>query len=228
MDWSLILASILGGGLTIFSGFKAYSSIKEGEVGVKLNWGKAARDEHGEIILHYPGVRWLIPYKQKMETLRIKKNIITLTDLTITLKNNLTYKFEAFLFYDTICNPKNVENILFYMEDRDIYVENNFKKAIQKVLHKSEELDIKNASSRLKRELEPILIANGWTIDDVDIVLFAETPTSQLLRGIDYRIEKALEYQDQLNPQILSAALGANAFIPIESHDSEVEIIEEE
>lgn len=228
MDWSLILASILGGGATIFSGIRAFSAVHEGWVGVKLAWGKAERNkETGEINLYGPGVKWLIPFKEKMQTVQIKKNMIHLDDLTITLKNNLTYKFEAAIIYDVINEPKHIENIMFLMESPDLFVELCFKKAIQKVLHKSEELDINKASSNLMKELKPVLLENGWIIRDVDIMLFAETVASQVLRGVDYRIEKALEYQDQLSPQLLAAAMGVSAMIPIEPEDNLLELANE-
>jgi regulator of protease activity HflC (stomatin/prohibitin superfamily) len=225
MDWTLILATIAGSSGAILSGLKAYSTVKEGERGVLLTFGKAQRDEYGDVVVYEPGGRWIWPWAQKMDTLRVQKNIISYEGLTITLKNNLTYKFNAMLVYDVIEEPKWIEHILYKMEDRDSYVGVYFMQAIQKVLHRSEELDIKNASNRLKKELSIILEANGWRIEDIDVTLFTETPISQFLRGTDYRISKALEYKDQLPDNVLCAALGVNAVVTVEESGGKVKLV---
>lgn len=224
-----ILASVVGGGGAIFSGFKAFSTVTEAERGVKTTFGKAKRDKKtGKIKMYGPGGKWMFPFVQKMPTLRMKGNILHYENLMITLKEKLTYKFNAFITYDVKDDPDAVEHIMFNLEDRDLFVGNHFLKTIQKILHKSEELDLKNASSRLKKEMTSILDANGWEVRDCEIMMFAETSVSQFLRGVDYRISKALEYKDQLSSNILCAALGVNAVVTIDEEDKELVLRTEE
>ena len=224
-----ILASIVGTGGALFSGFKAFSSITENERGVRTFLGKAKRDkETGKVVVYQPGGKWMLPFLHQMVKLRIKGNLITYENLTITLKNNLTYKFNAFITYDVKDDPDAIEHILFNEEDRDHFVGNHFLKSIQKVLHKTEELDLKTASARLMKEVSPRLEEKGWTVTDCDIMLFAETAVSQFLRGVDYRIQKALEYQDQLSPKLLCAALGVSAVVTVDDEDKEFKFSSEE
>ena len=229
MDLTLILASIIGGGGAIFSGFKAFSSIPEGYKGVKTTWGKASRNEDtGEIIVWEPGGKWIWPWRQEVESLRMEGNFVEHRDLSITLKNNLTYKFHAFVTYDVKDDPASIEHILFKMENRDLFVENQFMKIIHKVLHKSEELDVKNQSNRLRREMSVIMEENGWIVTDCDIMLFTETPVSQFLRGVDYRIQKAIEYKDQLPQALLCSALGVNSVVTVDDGEFDWKDTEQE
>lgn len=228
MDLSLIVASIIGGGFSIFSGIQAFSTVHEAEKGIKTTLGKAQRDKKtGKPIIYEPGGKWMWPFFQKVETLRMRGNIVNHVNLSITLKNNLTYKFNAFITYDVKDDPDCIYHILFNLEERDLFVENQFMKAIQKVLHRSEELDVKSASARLKKEMVPVMEENGWIVLDCDIMLFTETPVSQFLRGVDYRIQKALEYKDLLPNNLLCAALGVNAVVTVEDEDKEYQFSEE-
>lgn len=222
MNWIEIASVAVGSGVIGFSGFKAFSSVPEAYRGIKTTLGKAVRDkETGEAIIFQPGGKWMWPYFQTMNTLRIQGNILHYENLTITLKNNLTYSFDAFITYDVIDEPKWIEHILFKNESPDLFVGNHFLKTIQKILHKSEELDVKNASARLKKELSPILEESGFIVQDCEIMLFTETAVSQFLRGVDYRIQKALEYKDQIDGNVLCAALGVNAVVTI-NNDNQV------
>lgn len=217
MDLSLIIASVLGGGTGIFSAFKAYSNVEEGHKSVRTTWGKAVRDKKtGLPKIYEPGGKWMWPFAQKMNNLRMSGNIVTLENLSITLKNNLTYNFDAFITYDVKDDPQSIFNILFILENRDVFVENQFKKMIQKVLHRSEELDVKAASSRIKKEMSLVLDESGWIVTDCDIMLFTETSVSQFLRGVDYRIQKAIEFKDQLPNNLLCSALGVNAVVNVQ------------
>lgn len=229
MDWVYILGSLATAGGAIFSGFKAFSTIKEAEKGVRTTWGKAQRNKvTGEVVVHDPGGKWMWPFAQKMDTLRTKGNFVSYDNLSITLKNNLTYKFNAFITYDVIEEPHWIEHILYKLEDRDLFVGNHFMRAIQNVLHRSEELDVKNASARLKKAMEPILSANGWVVQDCEIMMFTETPVSQFLRGVDYRIQKAIEYKDILPVSLLCSALGVNSVVTVEEEEKEFTITNEE
>ena len=223
MDLSLIIASVLSGGTAIFSGFKAFSSVQEAHKSIRTRFGKAKRykkgPNKGEVIIYGPGGTWMFPFVDKMNPVRMKGNITNYKDLSITLKNNLTYKFEAFITYDVIDETDWIYHVAFNLENFESTIGNQFLTAIQKILYKSEELDIKNAAARLKKEISPVAEENGFLIKDCEIMLFTETPTSQFLRGVDYRLAKAVEYQHILPSNILCAALGVNAVVTVDQWD---------
>lgn len=223
MDWIGIASVVAGTGFAGFSGFKAFSSVPEAHKGIRTTLGKAVRDKKtGKAKIFDPGGKWMWPFVQSMNNLRMRGNILHYENLTITLKNNLTYSFDAFITYDVIDDPEWIEHILFKLENPDLFVGNHFLKTIQRVLHKSEELDVKNASTRLRKEISPILESNGFVVQDCEIMLFTETSVSQFLRGVDYRIQKALEYKDQIDTNVLCAALGVNAVVTINNEKEEL------
>lgn len=228
MDWTTVILGTAGTFVTVFSGIKAFTFVNEAEIGVKTRYGRAIRDkETNEIILIKPGGRWLLPFAEKIEKLRVSGNIVNLKNMTITLKNNLTYSFSGYVMYDVVVTPEVIEKILFRQENRDIVVENLFQKAIQKELHRSDELDVQASSIKIRRALTSAMEELGWIVTDCAIVMFTETPTSQFLRGVDYRIQKALEYKDELPENILCAALGVNAVVTIEEKQNEQQELEE-
>jgi len=205
MDWAYILASAGG----IFSGFKAVTFVREGERGILLTFGKAKRSKDGKVKLWGPGFRPMIPFVQRVEKIHMQKNTLNFPNFTVTLKNNLSYIFSGYIVYHIMDTPDWVEHALFRLEDVDAFVTVNFEQAVQKVMWKMDELELDGVDDKLLTQVNRILKKNGIEAEQCGVTGLTETPVSQSFRGVDYRIQKALEFKDQLSECILAAAIGA-------------------
>lgn len=229
MDWGYMLMTAGG----IFGGAKSLSqTILEGEKGVKTTFGKAHRGKDGKVIVVGPKkVPILIPFIQKFVKTHIKGNTQHLPDMRITLKNSLSYSFDAALEYDILDDPDHLENILFTLEDHLEFITLNFKQAIQTVLYKYDDTpaQMKEVGLKIKKELTVLLGDNGYNVKSCGILNLSETPTSQGSRSVDYRIQAAKDHLgvDKLPECVLMAALGSTPVVgmsdcaPVEYEDVE-------
>lgn len=215
MDWTYVLASLAG----IFGGAKSLSStIKEGEKGVKTTFGKAARTKDGKVkVLGSQKIPILLPFVQKFVKTHIKSNTQHLPGMGITLKNGLSYTFDASLEYDVLDDPDHMENVLFTLEDHLEFITLNFKIAIQTILYKYDETPekMKMVGADIKKELTTLLGDNGFKVKTCGILNLTETPTSQGSRSVDYRIQAAQDHLgvDRLPECVLMAALGSTPVV---------------
>lgn len=203
----------------IFGGAKSLSStVKEGELGVKTTFGKASRGRDGKVIVVGPKkIPFLIPFVQKFVKTHIKGNTQHLPDMRVTLKNSLSYSFDAALEYDILDDPDHLENILFTLEDHLEFITLNFKQAIQTVLYKYDDTpdQMKELGLKIKKELTTLLGDNGFKIKSCGILNLSETATSQGSRSVDYRIQAAQNHLgvDRLPECVLMAALGSTPVV---------------
>ncbi len=203
----------------IFGGAKSLSStIKEGEKGVKTTFGKASRTKDGKVKVIGPQkVPILLPFVQKFVKTHIKSNTQHLPDMRITLKNGLSYTFDASIEYDILDDPDHMENVLFVLEDHLEFITLNFKIAIQGVLYKYDETPekMKVVGADIKKELIALLGDNGFKVKTCGILNLSETPTSQGSRSVDYRIQAALDHLGvkKLPECVLMAALGSTPVV---------------
>lgn len=213
-SWEWILGSIGG----IFSGAKAISIVSEGERGILLTLGKASRTSTGEVKVYGPSnFRLIIPFVQRIKKTHIRKNTMEITNLTVTFGDNISYHFNAFILYHVVNTPKDIEKVLIDLEDPKEFVSLNFSKAVQEAMYKYNDpyspTFFEKVSKKIKEKVEKVLMDNGFEIEDCGISSFVETPVSQALRGVDYRIAKAIEFAGQLPNNILAAAIGATPII---------------
>lgn len=204
-DWAYLLAAAGG----IWSGVKSVSFVAEGERGILLTFGKARRQPDGTVRVFGPGFRPIIPFAQRIAKTHMQKNTLWFENLQVTLGNNLSYTFDAYVSYHIIDEPQWIEHVLFTLEDSVEFVGVKFRTIVQESLWNANPDDVMDIANKLKREVGKRLRTDGIQVDECGISSFAETLVSQTFRGIDYRIEKALEFQGQLPTAVLSAALGA-------------------
>ena len=215
MDWGYILASVAG----VMGGAKALSAtIREGEKGVKVTFGKASRTKDGKVkVLGPKKIPFLIPFVLRFEKTHIKSNTQHLPDMRITLKNTLSYTFDASVDYDILDDPDHLENVLFVLEDHLEFVVLNFKIAIQTVLYQYDSAPekMKTVGADIKKELTALLGDNGFKVNRCGIINLSETPTSQGSRSVDYRIEAAQNHLgvEKLPECVLMAALGSTPVV---------------
>lgn len=207
--WAYLLAA--GGGL--WSGIKSVSFVAEGERGVLLTFGKARREADGKIRVFGPGFRPLIPFAQRIVKTHMQKNTLWFENLQVTLGNGLSYTFDAYISYHIKDDPQWIEHVLFTLEDAVEFVGVKFRTIIQESLWGASPDEVPVIADKLQKAVERQLRSDGIKIDECGISSFAETSVSQMFRGIDYRIGKAIEYQDALPSCVLAAALGATATV---------------
>ncbi len=231
MEWLYYVLSIGG---TLGGVWKSLSNtIQEGDLGVRLTFGKAGRDKDGKIIVLSPTrLPWVMPLVQRLDTIHIKNNTTNLPDMRITLKNKLSYTFDAFMDYDIDTAPDSIENILFKLEDWEEFITLNFKVAIQNSLYQYEATPekMRTVGNDIKKELVKLVAGNGFIVNSCGITNLSETPTSQATRSVDYRITAAMDHLGvkTLPDCVLAAALGATPVVSpsdclntIEEYDEE-------
>jgi hypothetical protein len=132
--------------------------------------------------------------------------------LTTTVKNGLSYTFNAFIIYHVKKDAKSVENVIFLIENYKEYVSLIFEKAIQDILQNVEVLDVEQLNVKIKTLIAPLLDVQGVELDDCGLISFAATETSQQLLGINYKLEIA-KANPTVDTNIIAAAIGATPTI---------------
>lgn len=210
MDLHSIGALIAG----IFSIFKTFQWVKEGEIGTITTFGKASRDRNGNLNLLKPGFKILIPFIQQINKVHIVKNTDTYEDLLVTLKSGLTYKFNAFVIYHVKSDAKSINNVIFVIEDYKEYISMVFEKTIQDILQIVERIEPDKLNAEIKGKFGALIEKEGICVDDCGLISFAATDASQQLFGINYKLEVAAN--STLDPGIIAAAIGATPVVSVE------------
>lgn len=185
--------------------------VKEGEVGVMTTFGKAKRDSNKKVVLVKPGFVFIFPVVQGINKLHVKKNSDSYSGLSVTLKNGLSYNFNAYVVYWVKPDPDSIENVLFVVEDYKQFVALLFEKCIQEVLQGVERLDAVELSSGISDKLRPLLDNEGIHLESCGLISFAATEASQHFLGINYKLELAKE--SKLPENIVAAAIGATPVV---------------
>lgn len=229
MAWDI--AYILGSLGAVGGIFKSLSStIQEGELGCKTTFGKASRHKKGPLkgkikVMSPTKMPFVIPFAQKLNRIHIEDNTTHLPNMRITLKNSLSYTFDASVSFDVLTEPEQIESILFKIEDWDEFLVLRFKEAIQNVLYGYDETPdaMREVGKDIKKELTKLIKEhcdtnkrpNPFKITNCGILNLSETATSQASRSVDYRIAAAMAHLgvDKLPDCVLAAALGATPVV---------------
>ncbi len=195
---------------TIAAMLSSFRYVREGEIGCVTTLGKASRDKNGKIKLIGPGFRLIFPFIQSINRAHIRKNSDVFSDLQITLKNGLSYKFNAYIIYHVDVTPDSIESVLFILEDYREFASVIFEKTIQSVIQSAETIETDAFSNKIKELCREELMENGIIIDDCGLTSFTATSSSQNLIGINYKLQVASESNllEQF-PSIVAAAIGA-------------------
>lgn len=227
MSWEYIVLIVT----SIFGGIKSVgTTIREGELGCRTTFGKAQRVKKGAHagkikVLSPTKLPFVIPFVQKINKVHIEDNTTHLPDMRITLKNSLSYTFDASVCFDIIVDPDCIETLLFKIEDWEEWFTLRFKEAIQNVLYGYDETPdmMKQVGKDIKKELAKLIKEhcdntsrpNPFKITNCGILNLSETATSQASRSVDYRIAAAVAHLnvEKLPDCVLAAALGATPVV---------------
>ena len=194
-------------GSAILSIFKAGYFVKTGEIGAVTTFGAVNRTRDGKIKLLGPGFKMVIPFAQTIVKVHTRKRTSNFSNWSITLKNGLSYTFDAYMVYHVKSDPQSVENILFSLQDYEQYILTVFERAVQTSLQDLERIDNKGINEKLVKSLKPILDKEGVELDDCGLISFTATEQSQQLLSINFKLDIA--EKSNLDKGVLSAILGA-------------------
>jgi len=194
-------------GSAIAALFKAGYFVKTGEVGAITTFGAVSRTKNGEIKLLGPGFKMVIPFAQTIVKVHTRKRTENFSNWSITLKNGLSYTFDAYMVYHVKSDANSIENVLFSLENYQEYILTVFERAVQSSLQDLERIDNKEINEKLVASLKPILEREGVELDDCGLVSFTATEQSQQLLSINFKLDIA--EKSTLDKGVLSAILGA-------------------
>ena len=110
------IGGIIGASITAVMGvFKAFRFVREGERGIKLQFGKAIRDEKGVPIVIEPGFVLLIPFMQTIAAHHVRQQSYRFPEQRVTLKDGLIYKVGGMVIFKVV----DVYRALFEIESID-------------------------------------------------------------------------------------------------------------
>jgi hypothetical protein len=204
MDWIGLFSALAGSGVAVA---KSGYFVKTGEVGAITTFGSVKRGNNGKIILLNAGFKLVIPFAQSILKVHTRKNTDNFSGLFITLKNGISYKFNAYVVYHVIDEPDAIENVLFTLDDYKEFVQITFEKAIQQSLEGLTEINNTKINEKLTTLIKPVLRKQGIDVDDCGLISFTATEQSQHLLGLQYKINVAKEAI--LDNGIMAAILGA-------------------
>ncbi len=213
------LTSILGGAITAFFGiFKAFRFVREGERGVKVQFGKVVRDANNKPIIIEPGFVFLIPFMQVLSAHHVRQQSYRFPEQHITLKDGLIYRIGGMVIFKV----NDVYKALFEIESIDHSIDDLCMAAIRDELQKLNHEDLNDLDKVSKSLLERIKTRAGeWGIEILQFSLpeCAPTPeTANILNaalGVKLRLEalkKGLEAHkltlQTVNPNLAAVLVG--------------------
>jgi regulator of protease activity HflC (stomatin/prohibitin superfamily) len=179
MDISLSndILSILGSvAASVLGLHKAFRFVREGERGVKLQFGRAVRDKTGQPKIIEPGFVLLFPFVQTLVSHHVRQQSYRFPAQHITLKDGLIYKIGGMVIY----RVNNVYKALFDIENIDHSIDDLGMAAIRDELQqlRHEELsDLTTVSGNLLRRIRDR--TTDWGIEVIQFSLPECAPTPE-------------------------------------------------
>ena len=205
--------------------FKSIVIVQEGELGTKTTFGALDRHKNGDLKLLKPGFNFVMPFVQQVKKVHLKTNTYEIKDLSVTLKNKLSYNFKGFITLHIIAETKPIENILYTIENYVELITVSFEKEIQKILNKSEIIDTDTINKELFDSIYSILIKEGIEVTDCGLVNFTLTPQSEAMLALNYKID-IVKSNNDLNDNILCSLLGAISTVQVQDKKEEIKPIQ--
>lgn len=171
------LTGVIGSLVAAIMGvFKAFRFVKEGERGIKLQFGRAMRDSAGNPIIIEPGFVLLIPFVQTLSKHHVRQQSYRFPEQRITLKDGLIYQIGGMIVFKVI----DIYKALFEIDNIDRSIDDIGMAAIrdelQQVSH--EELcNLEAISGKLHARLKAR--TSEWGVDVIQFSLPVCAPTPE-------------------------------------------------
>lgn len=111
----LLLQIVVAGGSAVVAGVKAFKFVQEGELGIKLRFGRAMLDEEGEPKVIPPGFVLLIPFIETLRRRHVRQQTLRLANQRIMISDGLIFNISAVVIF----RVKDVYRALFEIDDLD-------------------------------------------------------------------------------------------------------------
>ena len=111
LGWQILMA-VLGG---MFSVFKAIKFVQEGELGIKLRFGRALRNKDKTPRIIKPGFVFLIPFIETLQRHHVRQQTLRLENQKVMIARGLIFNVSAVV----ILRVKDIYRALFEIDDLD-------------------------------------------------------------------------------------------------------------
>ena len=181
--------------------FKTFKFVQEGELGIKLTFGKARRDKGGNPKVIHPGFALLIPWVQSLKRRHVRQQTHHLDHQAIALADGLIYEVSAIVIFRVV----NIYRALFEIDDLDRSIADLSMGILRKVLSAKKHGDLQNMqgiSEELLSDLKEK--AEEWGVEFIQFNLTDCAPSKESAPLI------AAEAGVRLRLEALKKALGGN------------------
>ena len=179
------LAAILGF-------IKSIRFVHEGELGVRLRFGKVWRDKDNVPIVIYPGFVLLIPFVDTLKRHHVRQQTMRLDDQRIVIKDGLIFVCEAVILYKVT----DIYKAMFEIDDVDDSIEDIGMKCLRNVLQSCNHGDLSDFDKISSRLVESIRVhTSNWGIHIIEFGLTSSAPTPESANLLNASIGVELKLQ---------------------------------
>jgi regulator of protease activity HflC (stomatin/prohibitin superfamily) len=209
------LASLAVSGLGLS---KTFNYVKEGELGIKLRFGKAKRDKQGNPQVIPPGFVMMIPWVDTLAKHHVRQQTIRFDNQEIMIRDGLIFRINAAVIF----RVNDIYRALFEIEDLHTSITDIGMGILRDVFTGRDHTNLsqtKEISALLLEELKEK--AQQWGVDflQFNIIDCAPTPeTAQIIvakAGVMMKAEALEEMAkrlriplEQLNPTLAAVLVG--------------------
>ncbi len=198
--------------------FKSIKFVHEGELGIKLRFGKALRDKNDKPKVYQPGFIFIIPFAEVLQKHHVREQTADLLNQYIFIKDDLVFVLSGVVRYKV----QDIYKALFNIDDLDDSIVDFTKGAMNDVIKIKSHENLRNTkeiSEEVLKELKEI--EKKWGIEIIDVKITSLSPDSNSARILSTSKEmkvkakslKDLESQFKGNPGVIVALAGATPIV---------------
>jgi len=213
----LLLQIVVAGGSAVVAGVKAFKFVQEGELGIKLRFGRALLDEAGEPKVIPPGFVLLIPFIETLQRRHVRQQTLRLANQRIMISDGLIFNISAVVIF----RVKDVYRALFEIDDLDQSLSDLSMGVLRDVLSgksHTELYDLDVIAAELLEQLREK--AEEWGVEFNQFKLTDCAPTNETALLVNARaavrmrvealesVRDRIEDFDELSPTLAAALVG--------------------
>ncbi len=202
----------------IVAGIKSIKFVHEGELGIRLRFGKAQRNRKKEPKIINPGFVLMIPFIDSLRRHHVRQQTIRLDNQKVMMQEGLIFNVSAMVVFKV----KNIYSALFEIDDLDSSLEDFSMATLRDILAKKSYHELSDMELIAKELLEKIQEkADEWGVQFLTFKLTDCAPTQETAplinaeAGVNLKIkalQKAAESMNmdfhELSPTLAAALIG--------------------
>jgi regulator of protease activity HflC (stomatin/prohibitin superfamily) len=155
---------------------KSIRFVHEGELGVRLRFGKVWRDKNNVPIIIHPGFVFLIPFVDTLKRHHVRQQTMRLDDQRIVIKDGLIFVCEAVILY----RVTDIYKAMFEIDDVDDSIEDIGMKCLRNVLQSCTHGDLSDFDKISSSLVDSIRVhTSNWGIEIIEFGLTSSAPTPE-------------------------------------------------